>query len=860
MRPDQNHLDKEMRALRYAESPAERAAAAKALGIIGSRLATANLVAALFDSAAEVRSAAAEALDQIGDPAVAITPMKALVGSEAETPEETEPFAETGETITREKTAFFESANRQIGSAHYEPNFDAEVAGSPRLVSEEAEARDAAADLERHLKEAAVAKTNAETEIRLCAEREARLQARVAALAGEEKELRERADEVAHRRSEEEEQLVVVQAARSQAEQQTSRLIEEAERLRLDAEQLRSVAEEFAREIVRAEAERKNAVFSARRADAQRILQQTEALHNSELELLRSEEEELRHAVAEIALRRAEVETARQDAEQQILQLQEERSEIASAETARREDFAQARRAAEARERREREELSRSEEALRNAVEQVELRRTQIEFALQEAQESANRLGEVQARIQAAEDARRQDEAEYLRLEAEASQQAQEASRRLEAFRLRAQEEQQRLEENALRRAEEEERQLAELEHFRKKLESDIRRRAATEQAIQNEIKQLLEAETAQRKQIEKAEVRLHAAAEKHRLAEEEARLKVEQEEREYELRRKTAEEARLKAEELARRRLTEEQHLEHEAEESLRMLKAETRREAEKRVQRMSQLEAVRQRVVTEAGLSAAREEHFRKEIEELQKEEEKLRLRVQSETRLRSRAEARLQQERERHQAQAQARRTAEEDIQSLPEGVMQTSADENRDLIRVHGAATGLPTATLASLNSVDSRRRAAAVSNLARSGAKELFTLITDFFDDPSANVRDAAARALDELDPQRSVEAFSRAIEGASPERRRNIGGALAGSGLASNAINDLGSESREDSYNALCLLFAMAKTGEVQPLVDAIQEHEDVQVRRAAIRLLNLVGQPEIAKAAAKRRLSIFSE
>jgi hypothetical protein len=78
---------------------------------------------------------------------------------------------------------------------------------------------------------------------------------------------------------------------------------------------------------------------------------------------------------------------------------------------------------------------------------------------------------------------------------------------------------------------------------------------------------------------------------------------------------------------------------------------------------------------------------------------------------------------------------------------------------------------------------------------------------------------------------------------------------MAASGLATNAIDNLTGESREESYNALCLLFMMAKANEIQPLITAIEEHESVQVRRAAIKLLTLSGHSEIAAAAAKRRL-----
>jgi hypothetical protein len=49
----------------------------------------------------------------------------------------------------------------------------------------------------------------------------------------------------------------------------------------------------------------------------------------------------------------------------------------------------------------------------------------------------------------------------------------------------------------------------------------------------------------------------------------------------------------------------------------------------------------------------------------------------------------------------------------------------------------------------------------------------------------------------------------------------------------------------------------MANTGELQPLVQAVEAHQDVEVRRAAVKLLTLAGQQEVAGAAAKRRLDV---
>jgi hypothetical protein len=163
--------------------------------------------------------------------------------------------------------------------------------------------------------------------------------------------------------------------------------------------------------------------------------------------------------------------------------------------------------------------------------------------------------------------------------------------------------------------------------------------------------------------------------------------------------------------------------------------------------------------------------------------------------------------------------------------------------------------VPAVIAAGLNSADENERAAALADLARLGDGGAFSLITKYFDDESAYVRNAAARALYELEPSRSPESFSRALEGKSPELRRKIGAAMAASGLAIDAINNLTGENREKSYNALCLLFMMAGTNEIQPLITAIEEQESVQVRRAAIKLLTLSGHSEIAAAAAKRRL-----
>ena len=63
------YLDETSKQLRTGDSPAERAAAARKLGVVRSPMATAHLIASLHDSAPEVRRAATESLGQLGDPA-----------------------------------------------------------------------------------------------------------------------------------------------------------------------------------------------------------------------------------------------------------------------------------------------------------------------------------------------------------------------------------------------------------------------------------------------------------------------------------------------------------------------------------------------------------------------------------------------------------------------------------------------------------------------------------------------------------------------------------------------------------------------------------------------------------------------
>ncbi|MFL6284762.1 MAG: HEAT repeat domain-containing protein [Pyrinomonadaceae bacterium] len=154
----------------------------------------------------------------------------------------------------------------------------------------------------------------------------------------------------------------------------------------------------------------------------------------------------------------------------------------------------------------------------------------------------------------------------------------------------------------------------------------------------------------------------------------------------------------------------------------------------------------------------------------------------------------------------------------------------------------------------LTSRDASVRAAAITELSHVDSDEAFQQICSAFDDEAKEVRSAAARSLYELRADRA-ESFTRALREANPDRRRNVGSAISSSGLAGEAISQLTGESRDKTYEAFSLLFLMAKAGEVQPLVRAIEGHPNNEVRLAVVKLLALSGQKEILPAF--RRLAV---
>ncbi|MBA3805070.1 MAG: hypothetical protein H0X14_05080, partial [Acidobacteria bacterium] len=186
-----------------------------------------------------------------------------------------------------------------------------------------------------------------------------------------------------------------------------------------------------------------------------------------------------------------------------------------------------------------------------------------------------------------------------------------------------------------------------------------------------------------------------------------------------------------------------------------------------------------------------------------------------------------------------------------QSNPVGTSGSEAVQmllSEEPIAVERDGAHTPETDLNKPSSATERERAAAVMDLAHPGSEDTFVKIGAAFDDPSQQVRERAARSLFNFSADR-VASFKRIMQESSIERRRRIGAAIASSGMAMEAIKDLTSQSGTRAYEALLVLSLMAKAGEVESLILAIEEHPNTEVRLALVKLLALSGERDVLSA-----------
>ncbi|HEX8142635.1 MAG TPA: HEAT repeat domain-containing protein [Pyrinomonadaceae bacterium] len=850
---------------------------------------TALAEGATVESAPVAAEEVATPVEEAAEPSPSFAPLASGLVEESSASVMQEPAPAPGEaaTLEAEPVPAQEDASA-VPAGEMSELSAASIALTPAIVEGLATAEAGAA--ERRRAEADAARIHVEQETRRqLAEEEERQRA-------EEDALYRRVEEAARLRAEAETQRLA-EETRQREEEQRRRLEEERRRAeeeriraeeeqhRIEAEERRAEEERLAAEERRAAEERQRLEEEQRRA-AEEQRREEEERRRLEEERLRLEEERLQ---VEAEQRRVEEEQRR--AEEERLRVEEERRRVA-AEAERQGEEAEAERL-----RAEQERLRVEEEARRRDVE---------ERASQEEEERRKVAGEEQQRIEEArrqraqERERRRAEEERGRFEAEERErgEAEAARRRAEDAALRLAEMRRRMEEEARQREEAEAERLRAEEEARRLAEEEAARQLEEEEA---QIAQHL-AEEEERLRLE--EERLQVEAEQRRVEEEqrraeEERLRVEEE------RRRVAAEAERQREEAEAERLRAEQERLRAEEEEARVHAEEERRRVEEEARQREEAEAARiefereaeeqrlRRAEAEASLveSGAASQVEPEEIERGQAETPVTvvqsdlfeatfteRTSFASSTDISTEAADNIAPDWVDVDINEMDAATVEQPYASTYPVVMDEAAEEAVPvkLVEEYGAEasvkeieaavmergiatadedySSVPGGILRRLSSESSEERAAAVSDLSRVGGEDAFREISASFDDPSQQVRDAAARALFNLNDDHAA-SFTRALREAPPERRRKIGNALATSGLASQAIGHLMGESREKTYDAFSLLFLMSKAGEVQPLMRAIEEHPNSEVRLAVVKLLALSGQQEILPAF--RRLAV---
>ncbi|HWS98999.1 MAG TPA: HEAT repeat domain-containing protein [Pyrinomonadaceae bacterium] len=150
------------------------------------------------------------------------------------------------------------------------------------------------------------------------------------------------------------------------------------------------------------------------------------------------------------------------------------------------------------------------------------------------------------------------------------------------------------------------------------------------------------------------------------------------------------------------------------------------------------------------------------------------------------------------------------------------------------------------TAMAANDPESVVRSAAVTSLGEIEHESVFAPVVMAFGDEAREVRAAAARSLSRMSFDRA-EGYVRLIESADGETLRRVAVSCIKAGMVAQAIDRMISEDRRLAYEAFSLLSLLAKAGEIEPMLTAIAEHGEVNVRLALIRLLGTTGQPEVA-------------
>lgn len=148
-------------------------------------------------------------------------------------------------------------------------------------------------------------------------------------------------------------------------------------------------------------------------------------------------------------------------------------------------------------------------------------------------------------------------------------------------------------------------------------------------------------------------------------------------------------------------------------------------------------------------------------------------------------------------------------------------------------------------LVARNDTEPNLRSAAISSLGTINHESVFPSILIGMADEAREVRAAAARSLNRLSFDRS-EAYVRVIETSDEETINLVAKACVQAGIVSQNLDRLSSSDHRQAYETFSLICLLAKAKMNQPVLDAISDHANSDVRIKAVHLLACTGQPEV--------------
>jgi HEAT repeat protein len=137
------------------------------------------------------------------------------------------------------------------------------------------------------------------------------------------------------------------------------------------------------------------------------------------------------------------------------------------------------------------------------------------------------------------------------------------------------------------------------------------------------------------------------------------------------------------------------------------------------------------------------------------------------------------------------------------------------------------------------------RSLAIAALGSINHESVFPAVLIGMADETREVRAAAARSLNRLSFDRA-DAYVRVLETSDDETILNVAKACIQAGIVSQNLDRLANSDHRQAYETFSLICLLAKAKMNEPVLDAIAEHRNMDVRLKSAHLLACAGEPEI--------------